>query len=45
MTLWYSCAQVNEQKERLAMLLGSKDIQLTLQNEMLVRNSYKVMSI
>ena len=34
--------QLNDQKERLMMLLGTKDIQLTLLNEMLVRNSYKV---
>jgi len=33
--------EVEEQKARLLMLLGGKDVQMTLLNEMLVRNSYK----
>jgi len=35
-------AQVAEQKMRLLMLLESKDVQLTLLNEMLVQKAYTV---
>ena len=34
--------QVEDQKARLLMLLGSKDVQLTLMTEMLAQNAYTV---
>lgn len=34
--------EVEEQKARLEMLLGGRDVQMTLLNELLVRAAYKV---
>ena len=40
--IYSTLPQVEDQKARLLMLLGSKDVQLTLMTEMLAQNAYTV---